>query len=137
MATNKVESINWSIENGTINFFGAKGAKHGKSWIVNAFLGIMCEVEPDSMLPQIRDIIADDVKNGNGDKIAQILMAPRQAVVFYLEGVLTKDLLKQSVEGPGFIDVPNVQIDDRVLTVRILEHSEYTVATADADGVVV
>ena len=106
----------------------------GADWLINILGSLMAQVSPDSMMPQIRDIIASDVANGNGDKIAQLLLAPRQAVVFYLEGALTLDQLKASTEGIGFIEIPNVDIDGRSLTVRILEEAEYTVATADANG---
>lgn len=134
MATNVISSLNWSLDGGTIDIFGCRGAKMGADWLINILGSLMAQVSPDSMMPQIRDIIASDVANGNGDKIAQLLLAPRQAVVFYLEGALTLDQLKASTEGIGFIEIPNVDIDGRSLTVRILEEAEYTVATADANG---
>lgn len=136
MSTNKVNGINWSLDAGKIDFFGAKGEKFDeKSWAINAFGNdLLCQVEPGSMMPEISACIASDVDSGNGDKIAQVQLGARQAVVFFLEGKLTREHLKNAVEGLGFIDIPSVAIDDRTLTVRITPSPENTVATADSEG---
>ena len=82
----------------------------------------------------IRSCINSDVEDGNEDKLAMVLLAPSSAVVFYLEGRLTRRHLATANEGPDYIDIPNVDVDGRVLTVRILKELEYSVATADSEG---
>lgn len=138
MGTNITTSLNWSLDGSTIDIFGCKGAKSGKNWLINPFGGsLMAQVSPASMMPQIRDIIKSDIQAGNGDKIVQLLVGPRQAVVLYLEGKIELEQLKAANEGIGFIEIPLVDVDGRLLTVRVLQEPEYTVATADADGNIV
>lgn len=136
MATSQLNGVNYQVDGQAINFFGAKGTKFdGGKWGINGFLGdVWFQVDPDTMMPRIGECIADDVSNGNGDKIAQLQLGARQAVVFYLEGKLTREHLKHANEGADFIDVPDVDVYGRTLTVRIQADPEYAVATADSEG---
>ena len=135
MATSQLTGVNYSLDGDTINFFGAKGTKLGNGkWAINAIANAMFEVDPDSIMGKVHDCINGDVENGNGDKIAQLQLGARQAVVFYLEGRLTRTQLADSTEGPDFVDIPSVDIDGRTVTVRVLANPEYDVATADAEG---
>lgn len=136
MATSKLSGVNFAVEGTSVEFFDAIGAKLDRgSWGINALGGgLLVEVEPDSMVEAIHDCINGDVENGNGDKVAMILFAPRSAVIFYLEGRLTRAHLASAIEGPDFIEISNVEFDGRILTVRILGKPEYNVATADSEG---
>ncbi len=136
MATSQLNGVNYEVDGQEITFFDAKGMKlDGGRWAINAFGGnLYVEVNPDSMMSAIHDCINGDVENGNADKIAMLLLAPRSATVFYLEGRLTRQHLTKATEGPDHIDIPDVDIDGRNLTVRILKEPEYNVATADSDG---
>ena len=136
MATSQLTGVHYEVDGDTITFFDAKGTKFdGGKWGINGFLGdIWVQVDPDTMMPRITGCIADDVSNGNGDKVAQLQLGARQAVVFYLEGQLTRQHLTKATEGPDYIDIPNVDIDGRSLTVRILKEPQYSVATADSEG---
>lgn len=138
MATSQRAGINFNVDGSTIEFFDAKGSQMSStSWCINAFGGgLMAEVDPSSMLDDVRDCIKQDVAAGNGDKVAQIQFGPRQAVVFFLEGKITREHLDAAVEGPDFIDIPNVNVDGKVYVVRVLREPELRVATADAEGVV-
>lgn len=134
-----VSGTNWSVSANVIEFFGVKGTKaqSGKFWAINAFGDdLWFEVAPASIMSQILDCIEQDVATGSSDKIAQVQIGPCQAVVFFLEGKLTVDHLKKATEpeGLGFIDIPDVTVDDRVVTIRIIAEATYTVATADSDG---
>ena len=136
MATSQLNGVNYEVDGQAITFFDAKGTKlGGDRWAINAFGGgLYVEVGPDSMMPAIHDCINGDVENGNADKLAMLLLAPRSAVVFYLEGRLTRQHLTTASEGPDYIDIPNVDVDGRSLTVRILKEPQYNVATADNEG---
>lgn len=135
MATSQLTGVNYEVDGKLVTFFDAKGMVFGKnSWAVNALGDMMVEVDPDSIMDRVRSCIDNDVEAGNGDKIAQLQLAPRQAVVFYLEGMLNRDHLKKAVEGPNFIDIPDVDVGGRSLTVRIQGEPEHEVATADAEG---
>ena len=139
MATNQggiIKGDNFEVSNGSANFFGAIGQIISeKSWAINGFGGdLLVEVSPDSMMGTIRECIETDVQNGNVDKLAQLVLMPRQAVVLYLEGVLTKGHFKNATETDQEILIPDVQIDEYLLTVRIVEESDYEVYTADSNG---
>jgi hypothetical protein len=135
MATSQLTGSNFSLDGETIEFFGVKGFKRSEtSWVMNLLFGAFVEVSPDSIMDVVRDCIAGDIENGNEDKIAMLLLGPSQAVVFYLEGQMTREHVKNAVEGKGFVDLPNVEVDGRTLTIRVLGESECTTAMADSDG---
>lgn len=131
-----IKGKNFMLDNGTINFFGAKGALFGNgNWGLNGLGGdLLMEIKPSTVLPKIQGCIDMDVDCGDGDEIAQVQLGPRQAVTLFLEGGLTKKNLLDAIEGDGYIDFPNVELCGWVLTVRILEDTEIAVATADKDG---
>jgi hypothetical protein len=136
MATSQLNGLNYVVDGQEITFFEAKGTKLGDDrWAINALGGsLFVEVNPDSMMPAIHDCITGDVESGNADRLSMLLLAPRAAVVFYLEGRLTRQHLTKATEGTNYIDIPNVDIDGRKLTVRILQEPQYNVATADSEG---
>lgn len=135
MATSQLTGSNFSLNGQTIEFFGTKGFKQSEtSWVMNLLFGAFVEVDPDSIMDTVRDCIAGDIKNGNEDKIATLLLGPNQAVVFFLEGQLTREHIENAVDGDGFVDIPNVEVEGRTLTVRVLEEPTHSVATADSDG---
>ena len=136
MATMSLNGMNYSLDGNTVGFFGAKGTKFTNGmWGINAFgSAIDCEVDPDSIMERVRGCIAGDVDAGNDDRIAQLQLGPRQAVVFYLEGGMTRDQLARASEGPEFVDIPGVTVDGWTLTVRVLAEPQYDVCTADANG---
>lgn len=136
MATSQLTGVNFEIDGQAITIFDAKGLKHGDDrWAINVFGGdLFAEIDPDTMMPVIHGCIKGDVEAGNEAKLAMLLLSPRSAVVFYLEGRLNRQHFSRAVEGPGYIDIPNVDIDGRTLVVRILGESEYSVATADSEG---
>lgn len=136
MATSQLTGVNYEVNGQAIAFFDAKGTKlGGDRWAINALGGsLFVEVSPDSMMSAIHDCINGDVESGNVDKLAMLLLAPRSAVVFYLEGKLTREHLKHAIEGTDFIDIPDVDVDGRTLTIRIQANPEYSVATADSEG---
>ena len=139
MASGKTRGLNYSLDGGAIAFFGAKGMKRGpSSWAINAFTDMIdCQVDPDSMLPVIRELVAADEAAGNGHRIAMLIMGPRQAVTFYLEGMITANHLNNTTEGAEYVDIPNVKFDSYTLTVRVVGDPEYSVATADEFGAVI
>lgn len=136
MATSQLTGVNYELDGNAINFFGAKGTKFdGDKWAINALGGnAWVQVNPDSIMDSVRDCIAGDVEDGNGDKVAQLQLAPHQAVILYLEGVLTREHLKCAIEGTDFVDIPDVDVDGRTLTIRIQTNPEYDIATADSEG---
>jgi len=135
MAPVQILGKHYGIDGRAVNFFGARGTKsdHGR-WSINGFNSdVWVEVAPVSVMDRVRDCIAR-VAAGDGDKIAQLQLGARQAVVFYLEGELTLKHLEYIVEGPDFVDIPGVNVDGRTLTVRVQAKPEYDVAVADSEG---
>lgn len=140
MATNSIAGNNFSLESGIISFYDAKGMKNGpKNWAVNAIGGdLMIEVDPDeSLLPSIQECIDADVKNGDGNKIAMLVVRPRTAVSLFLKDVILPRHLREATEVDDIIDLPKVPIRGRLLTVRIDPNADSTLATADATGAII
>ncbi len=140
MATNSITGNNFSLQNGIIDFYGAKGAKTGpKNWAVNAMGGdLMFEVDPDeSLLPSIQECIDTDVKNGDGDKIAMLVVGPRTAVSLFLKDVITVQCLREANEVNDVIELPDVPVLGRLLTIRVDPGTEDSIATADATGAII
>lgn len=138
MATSQLTGTKFKIDGSSIDFFGCKGTKlNGNSWGINALGGdLYVEVDPSSMMPAIHECMKSDVDAGNEDKIAMVIMAPQSAVVFYLEGGITRQDLVKVSEDDGFIDIPGVVINGRSVTVRVAENTKYNVATADINGTI-
>ncbi len=132
MATSIPSGVHFDVEEDSVVLFGASGERlAGGSWAISH----VRVVGSDSMQGRIRQCIENDVKAGNGAKIAQLqLNARHQAVVFFLEGGLTRADFDRAVEGLDYIDIPDVEVQGLILTVRILPDLPSGVATADADG---
>ncbi|MBQ6593840.1 hypothetical protein IJI00_02135 [Candidatus Saccharibacteria bacterium] len=141
MASNVISGINFSLDAGTVNFFGARGARLGDRWAINAFGGeLMVEVAKTNETPQaIMRCIKDDTDAGKRDKIAYVIVGVRAAVALYLNGIITAEHLRKASEGEQYIDIPNVIFEDLSLTVRVDASRENPafVATADKDCVVI
>src|SRR5688572_5038641 len=130
MAISQLNGSNYAVDGERITFFDSQGGKFGAdSWDVNYF-----EADPSSMMPAISECIGSDVASGNEDKIAMLRLSSHSAVIFYLEGRLTRQHLTKATEGPDHIDIPDVDIDGRIVTVRVLRETEHSVATADSEG---
>ena len=138
MAISIIKGKNFSLSSGVVNFFGERGMKSGQYWAISAFdNSVMIEVDPDkTILRDIRECINEDVANGNGDKIAMLVTAPSTAVSLFLSDVITAQHLRKAEERDGFIDIPNVLLFKRSLTVRVDSYTEYSFATADENGVI-
>ena len=136
MATNKIAGKNFSLDGGIIELYGVKGIKSRGKVAVNAFGGdLMVEVDSnDSLLSDIQTCFNDDTEAGNGDKIAMLIAKPLPAVFLFLEGIITSRHLREANEFRGVIDLPSVEILGRSLIVRIDPDSDYSIATADANG---
>jgi hypothetical protein len=122
-----------------IVFFGSKGMRDGERWLINALGGeVLIPVTKSSVLTDIRSCIANDIREGNGAKVAIVLTSAIGGVSLFLEDVLTTAHLssKAVVEGTDHVDIPNVVIDGKSLTVRVLKEFEPGLATADSSGAV-
>ena len=138
-ASTNLGGKNFTYTSESINFFDYQASRSGKNWVVNWILGgILVEVSPEYDLPRDIQLCIDrDVADGNGDKISMLLVAPYAGAILFLLDEITPEHLKNAQEHDGYIDIPNVKICDRVLTVRVVEDLEYRFATADANGVIV
>jgi hypothetical protein len=125
--------VNWSIADGTVNIFGAKGANLSRgTWAVNALGDMMCEVSPATISSDLIDVIEEDRRAGNADKIAYIGVGPRQAVVLFLEGVLTRAALDESEETTGSITA-EITLSGTVRKLVIKPDLPYRFGTFDAN----
>ena len=141
MASNVISGINFSLDAGTVNFFGARGARFVDRWVIDAFGGeLMVEVvKTDEFHQTIMQCIKDDTDAGKRDKIAYVIVGIRAAVALYLEGIITAEHLRKASEGEKYIDIPNVTFEDLSLIVRVDASRENLafVATADKDCTII
>lgn len=135
MANNVISGTNYSLNAGTVDFFGARGACLGDGWAINAFGGeLMVEVAKTNETPQaIMQCIKDDTDAGKRDKIAYVIVGVRAAVALYLNGIITAEHLRKASEGKEYIDIPNVIFEDLSLTVRVDASRENLAFVATAD----
>lgn len=137
MATKLRKGVNYSFNGYKINFFGYEGHKLApdEQWTVTPFRGEpFITVEPDSIMEDVSRCLEASIKAGNGRKISQLQLAPRQAVVFFLEGKLTRMHLAHATEGVDYVDLPGVRLEGFKLTVRIMANPSVEIAIADQAG---
>ena len=142
MASNVISGINYSLDAGTVNFFGAKGKHFDDRWAaINAFGGeaMVIVAKTDETPRAIMQCIKDDTDAGKRDKIAYVIVGVRAAVALYLNGIITAEHLRKASEGEEYIDIPNVIFEDLSLTVRVDASRENLafVATADKDCTII
>lgn len=141
MASNVISGKNFSLESGTVNFFGAMGMHFDGGWAINILGGgVMVQVaKSDETLPAIMECISADTDAGKRDEIAYVIVGVRAAVVLYLDGTITAECLRNAVEGDHYVDIPGVAFEDLLLTVRVDANREDLafVATADKDCVII
>ncbi|MCR4752839.1 MAG: hypothetical protein K5837_00245 [Candidatus Saccharibacteria bacterium] len=141
MASNVICGTNYSLDAGTVDFFGARGMHFGDGWAINTFGGnLMVEVvKTHDTLEGIKQCIKGDTDAGKRDKIAFVIVGKRAAVALYLEGIITAEHLRKASEGPDYVDIPDVNFEDLSLTVRVDASRENLafVATADKDCTII
>lgn len=139
MASSRVSGSNIALIDGVVNFLGYKGGMIDGDPYIN-YVGSKLYDTPvmpcdrDSLLPEIRDLIANDEATGRAGMFAMLLLGPRQAVAFFLEGVITPQHIAAATEAGDYVDLPNVDVDGHAVTVRVMNDPELTIATADAAG---
>jgi hypothetical protein len=137
MGTGLYTGTGFSVSEHGINLFQKKGVHYSNgNWGVDDFDGNdWMELEPNTRVSeQIDRAFGLDEANGVDNRISMLILNASKAVLLYLEGILAAAHFERAVEERGFIEVPNVEIHGRVLTVRIYESSEHAVATADSEG---
>lgn len=128
----------WLRSDGTVSFFGNTGRRTGETWFggMSANSEPVWPMEPARLLPEVLGFIANDVANGFDKELSMLLAGPRQALVLYLEGVITpEDLMRADEPAEGTIRIPRIKFGERVLDVYV--RPEANLATADANGTII
>jgi hypothetical protein len=132
-----VRGINYSFQEATVEFFGAKGCRCSTdSWAINVRTRhIDLEIPARTTAGWIQERIQQAIHAGSGHEITQLRLGPRSAVFLFLGGGLTCDHLAHATEGHDFIEIPGVSLDGRTLAVRVVPEPKYEVtATSHADA---
>lgn len=132
MTVRTVRGINYSFQDATVEFFGAKGCRSGTdSWAINVRTRhIDLEIDARTTTGWIRARIQQAIHAGCGQEITQLRLGPRSAVFLFLGGGLTCDHLAHATEGDDFIEIPGVRLDGRTLAVRVVPEPKYEVTAA-------
>ncbi|HYG83617.1 MAG TPA: hypothetical protein VD907_01950 [Verrucomicrobiae bacterium] len=130
MGTQSISGKFFRVSGDEVKFFENESyARMGReSWRVGGF-----EVDINPLTPEIQDCLDDDERNGKLDRVAMVLVGPVEALQLFVEGCLKVSHFSKAAEHADCIDVPEVQILGRQLTVRIKKNYP-RVATADRQG---
>lgn len=139
---NTIIGTNYSLKNGTVEFFGAIGTcSNSGRWYANVLIGNRYPqfeiTKTDAILDMILDAIAADIKAGND--VAYLIAGRRAGVLLYLSDIITAEHLRNASEGKDYVDIPGLAaFGDYSLTIRIeSSRPECYLATADKDYVVI
>lgn len=129
-------------DNNELSLYGVTGLVDGKYWIMNVAFGMRTQVDPAPASPSIEKCISRDYEAGNGEKIKYIQVSPNVGVRLYLEGRITRAMLKDADVGiEGTVVCKQVVFGTpagaKIYNVNIVENSEFEFATIDASGKVV
>jgi len=125
------------IPNGVIVFNAAGFIVREDVWALGVKGGKTAHnIVPVPISPTIRTCIEIDRKNGLGDKISQLQLTPKSAVLYYLEGGLRLEHFANAIEGERCIVLRSIQVFDCNLNIVIKPYLDLDldVATADAKG---
>lgn len=133
-----VSGVNWSIEGDAFTIFGQCGWIDGRKWRVPADVlgGVNAPIDPAPIKKDIEAIIAGDIRDGNGDKIAYVGVGPFQGLLLALEGVITTRMLQTATEAPDRI-IMDVRLSGAQRKLVVLKDARYTMATFDQNDEVV
>ena len=136
MTVRTVRGTNYSFQDATVEFFGAKGCRSGTdSWAINVRTRhIDLEIDARTTTGWIRERVQQAIHAGRGQEITQLRLGPRSAVFLFLGGGLTCDHLAHATEGDDFIEIPGVRLDGRTLAVRVVPEPKYEVTAASHAG---
>jgi hypothetical protein len=132
MRARTVSGINYSFQDATVEFFGAKGCRYDtESWAINVRTWqIDLKIDATSTTEWIRQRIQQALHPGHSHEITQLRLGPRSAVFLFLGGGLTCDHLARATEGDGFVEIPNVSLEGRALAVRVVPEPKYEVTAS-------
>jgi hypothetical protein len=136
VAVRTARGINYSFQDAAVEFFGARGCIRGTdSWAINVRTRhIDLEIDARTTTGWIRERVQQAIHAGSGHEITQLRLGPRSAVFLFLGGGMTCDHLAHATEGDDFIEIPNVSLGGRTLTVRVVPEPKYEVtASSDPD----
>jgi hypothetical protein len=133
------KGLHWGYQGGEFTIFGLEGWINERSrWVLPMDIvgGVSHPVAPTPLSPVILEIIQNDIREGNGDKIAYVGVNPLGALQLALEGVITEKRLREAEETVDRI-VLTVVLDGTERQLVVLENPTHEVATYDKHGKVV
>ena len=127
MGSGVTTGIHWSVQDGMFTFFGDyRGFIREGKWVVTAdVFGGLKTINPMSIRDDIEGIIAKDVADGKGDRIAYVGVGPYQGILLALEGVITLQMLRTAAEATDRITM-NVTLGGAERKLVILRESPVT-----------
>jgi hypothetical protein len=111
-----------------VRFYDYTGSRH-RVWWLKVFprtewqtngSGTLKPRRPTSLRPRLRRLISDVVAAGKEPQLAMLRVNAYNAVIMYLEGLITLGHVRRATEHSDYIDIPGVVIGDRCLVVRIM-----------------
>ncbi|MDB5185455.1 MAG: hypothetical protein JWN38_1263 [Candidatus Saccharibacteria bacterium] len=122
----------------SVNFFGFTGYKTPGGL---RFTGVLdnearmaVRVQNNTIFDRIRTCIKEDRNKGISKQIAMVYISAEHAVVLWLNGELSDELLGQATHGFDHAEIPGFPIDDDTFTLRIMANPAQPIATANQYG---
>lgn len=134
-----IKGLHYGFDGLNITFFAARGrVVDADTWAINKTGGVRFNnTKPKYVSRSIGNLISLHAAAGHAD-IASVVLTQHTAVLLWLEGVLTNTHLENLKEGIFHIDLLNVEIAGRIVTVRVLAELEDSFENDDgfviADG---
>lgn len=143
MAKDVSELVTFGENMVTIEGLRGLPADNSRDWVIDIdFLGkgnyILVQVSPSSVVRDIEKVIEGDRAEGKEDKIDHVMISNRYAVILFLEGRLTRDVLANAkVEGDNLVVNMYLAGATRKVVIQSEQTAKYHCATYTADGQVV
>lgn len=131
-----IKGLHFELDGPKITFFTTVGrVLNADTWSISSPSGTrFTDDDPIDISRFIAGCIEFDAIGSNADEITAVLLSPRMAVFLWLEGVaLTREHLENAREGFLHVDLPDVNIHGRTVTIRILFALRGGIVPADSN----
>jgi hypothetical protein len=133
------------VKNNYVDFFGAKGERLQPRKFAMNDSDSRCLVEHiinTTVINLMENCIVEAINAGKKDQLAQIVLSPRQAVIYYLQKGLDLDDFHNVTETEKSILIPDKEIRNGnriliVLTIHIMKNPSEPIYAADENGVAI
>jgi hypothetical protein len=121
MSTDKTTGQNYEVSANKLHIFNWGGARiEDGNWVID--FGFWVEVGKDLVSPEIEALITQDSEAGNEYRISYILTTPAVAGILFLEGKITAEMVRDSVEIGKSVRISGVMLCGKSYDVLVMDN---------------